>query len=71
VREWVEDCDVTGYSDAPTDGSAMLSGDCGRRVVRGGSIKSGQAEHRAANRARISVTTRDRQIGFRVVREED
>lgn len=71
VREWVEDCYVNGYSDAPADGSAVLSGDCGRRVVRGGSIKSGQAEHRAANRARISVTTRDRQIGFRVVREED
>ncbi|MBI1399964.1 SUMF1/EgtB/PvdO family nonheme iron enzyme [Hyphomonas sp.] len=71
LREWVEDCYVNGYSDTPTDGSAVLSGDCGRRVVRGGSIKSGQAEHRAANRARISVTTRDRQIGFRVVREED
>lgn len=71
VREWVEDCYVNGYSDAPANGSPVLSGDCGRRVVRGGSVKSGQAEHRAANRARISVSTRDRQIGFRVVMEED
>jgi formylglycine-generating enzyme required for sulfatase activity len=71
VREWVEDCYVNGYSDAPADGSPVLTGDCGRRVVRGGSVKSGQAEHRAANRARISVSTRDRQIGFRVVMEED
>jgi formylglycine-generating enzyme required for sulfatase activity len=71
VREWVQDCYVNGYSDAPTDGSAVTSGDCSRRVVRGGSVKSGSAEHRAANRARISVTTRDHQIGFRVVLEQD
>lgn len=71
AREWVQDCYVNGYSDAPADGRAVTSGDCSRRVVRGGSFKSGTSEHRAANRARISVSTRDRQIGFRVVLEEE
>jgi formylglycine-generating enzyme required for sulfatase activity len=71
VSEWVEDCYVNGYSDAPVDGSAVTAGDCSRRVVRGGSVKSGQAGLRAANRARLSVSTRDRQYGFRVVRSDD
>lgn len=68
LSEWVEDCYVNGYADAPTDGSAVLSGDCSRRVVRGGSVKSGQGQLRAANRSRVGITTRDRHIGFRVVR---
>ncbi len=68
VSEWVEDCYVNGYTDAPADGRAVLSGDCTRRVVRGGSFKSGQGQLRVANRSRVGVTTRDRQIGFRVVR---
>ena len=54
----------------PTDGRAVTSGDCSRRVVRGGSIKNSAAEMRSASRARISLTTRDRQIGFRVVLEQ-
>ncbi len=71
VSEWTLDCYVNGYTDAPSDGSAVTSGDCGRRVVRGGSIKSSPSAHRAANRARLSVSTRDRQYGFRVVLTED
>lgn len=70
AREWVQDCYVNGYTDAPTDGRAVTSGDCNRRVVRGGSIKNSAAEMRSASRARISLTTRDRQIGFRVVLEQ-
>ncbi|HRJ02748.1 MAG TPA: formylglycine-generating enzyme family protein, partial [Hyphomonas sp.] len=70
AREWVQDCYVNGYTDAPTDGRAVTSGDCSRRVVRGGSIKNSAAEMRSASRARISLTTRDRQIGFRVVLEQ-
>lgn len=69
VGEWVEDCYVNGFTDAPTDGRAVLTGDCTRRVVRGGSIKSSPGQLRIANRSRIGVTTRDRQIGLRVVRE--
>jgi len=71
VSEWTQDCYVNGYTDAPTDGSAVTSGDCSRRVVRGGSVKSSPSAHRAANRARLSVSTRDRQYGFRVVLSEN
>lgn len=71
VGEWTQDCYVNGYTDVPTDGSAVTSGDCGRRVVRGGSIRSSPSAHRAANRARLSVSTRDRQYGFRVVLEDE
>ena len=37
VWEWVEDCWNDSYEGAPDDGSAWTSGDCGRRVLRGGS----------------------------------
>ena len=37
VFDWVEDCWNDSYQGAPTDGSAWTSGDCARRVVRGGS----------------------------------
>ncbi|MEM7459610.1 MAG: SUMF1/EgtB/PvdO family nonheme iron enzyme [Pseudomonadota bacterium] len=69
VREWVSDCYVNNYRDAASDGSAVSAGDCDRRVVRGGSFKTGAAEHRAASRARFSRTTRDSGLGFRVVTE--
>ena len=36
VAEWCEDCWNTNYAGAPADGSAWLSGDCDRRVLRGG-----------------------------------
>lgn len=69
VREWVADCYVNNYRDAPSDGSAVLAGDCSRPVVRGGSFKTSAAEHRAASRARYSKGTRDSGLGFRVVAE--
>ena len=69
VREWVADCYVNNYREAPVDGTAVTSGDCDLRVVRGGSFKTGAAEHRAASRARFQRGTRDRGLGIRVVRE--
>ncbi len=67
AAEWVEDCYVNNYAAAPVDGSAVKSGDCGRRVVRGGSWRDQQpALLRAANRSRITQTVRDRSVGFRV-----
>src|SRR5262249_53677972 len=39
VWEWTEDCwDVT-YKGAPKAGSAWRTGECGRRVVRGGGVR--------------------------------
>ena len=37
VWRWVEDCWNESYKGAPSDGSAWTSGDCSRRVLRGGS----------------------------------
>lgn len=67
VREWVADCYVNNYRNAPSDGGAVTTGDCSRPVVRGGSFKTGAAEHRAASRARFSKGTKDSALGFRVV----
>lgn len=70
VREWVADCYTNNYNSIPTDGRAAQSGDCSRRVVRGGSFRDGAAEHRAANRARYRSSIRELSLGFRVVAEQ-
>ena len=36
VWEWVQDCANIDYNGAPTNGSAWTTGDCDRRVLRGG-----------------------------------
>src|SRR5262245_59854979 len=36
VSEWVADCWNKDYQGAPSDGSAWMSGDCDRGVIRGG-----------------------------------
>ena len=37
VWEWAQDCWNDSYDGAPGDGSAWETGDCGRRLLRGGS----------------------------------
>ncbi|MCR9194573.1 MAG: SUMF1/EgtB/PvdO family nonheme iron enzyme [Hyphomonas sp.] len=69
VREWVADCYVNNYADAPSDGRVVNRSGCQLFVVRGGSWRLGAAEHRAANRARNDRSVRDRSLGFRVVAE--
>ena len=68
VYEWVEDCWNGSYAGAPNDGSAWLTGDCGERVLRGGSWLSGPGVLRAANRFRDTSGFRDDGDGFRVAR---
>ncbi len=69
AREWVEDCWHGDYSGAPTDGSAWVSGgDCGRRVVRGGSWVNDSRDLRSASRFRYSVSDRSNRSGFRIAR---
>ncbi|MFN3214288.1 MAG: SUMF1/EgtB/PvdO family nonheme iron enzyme [Henriciella sp.] len=70
VREWVADCYINNHADAPTNGQAVTTGDCSRRVVKGGSFRLDAAEHRPANRARYRATVRDRSLGFRVVADK-
>jgi formylglycine-generating enzyme required for sulfatase activity len=70
VWEWVEDCwndsyDAPGRSD---EGSAWTSGDCGLRVLRGGSWSNKPESLRSANRSRHYADTRTDDFGFRVAR---
>lgn len=70
VWEWVADCWHPEFSGAPTDGSSwMQAGDCNLRVLRGGSISSGQNQLRVAYRTASNPVNRGEFIGFRVVRD--
>ena len=67
VWEWVEDCWHEGYRGAPSDGRAWTTGgDCGRRVLRGGSWNNYTRSLRSANRYRYESGFRYYSIGFRV-----
>jgi formylglycine-generating enzyme required for sulfatase activity len=68
VWEWVQDCWNGSYNGAPTDGSAWTTGDCSRRVLRGGSWVYGASWLRAANRSRDSTVNRFSILGFRLGR---
>ena len=68
VWEWVEDCWNAGYAEAPSDGSAWLSGDCSSRVLRGGSWADSTSGLRAALRVSNSTGGRNTNVGFRVAR---
>ncbi|MCK6453862.1 MAG: SUMF1/EgtB/PvdO family nonheme iron enzyme [Alphaproteobacteria bacterium] len=70
VFEWVEDRWHPDYAGAPEDGSAWeRGGDESKRVRRGGSWDKSRSGVRAAYRTSDSPTYRDRDTGFRVLRE--
>jgi Sulfatase-modifying factor enzyme 1/FG-GAP repeat len=69
VWEWVEDCWHENYKGAPTDGSAWLElygGDCGQRVMRGGSWSNVPVNLRASIRNRNYAVDCNSNIGFRL-----
>lgn len=66
--EWVEDCWNGGYNGAPQDGAAWISGECGQRVLRGGSWYMLPGNLRSALRLRLVSNVRSIDIGFRVAR---
>lgn len=70
VWEWTEDCWNGNYDGAPTDGTAWLSGDCSRRVLRGGSWYVIPQFLRSANRDRFTASMRTSGYGFRVSRTD-
>ena len=69
AAEWVEDCWNDSYRGAPKDGSAWTSGQCGQRVLRGGSFDSQARYVRSASRFRYDADVRYYANGFRVARE--
>jgi formylglycine-generating enzyme required for sulfatase activity len=68
VSEWVEDCYISNYDKAPTDGSARTNGDCPLRVVRGGSWGFNSPLLRSAWRVYYAPGGRGNTLGFRVAR---
>jgi formylglycine-generating enzyme required for sulfatase activity len=66
--QWTEDCYHENYNGAPSDGSAWATGDCSRRVLRGGSWDNFPRVLRSANRIRGTADLRDYFYGFRVGR---
>ena len=69
VSEWVADCWHDRYARAPSDGSAWTrGGDCGLRVLRGGSWVYGAGDLRAASRRLRTAGFRNADFGFRLSR---
>jgi formylglycine-generating enzyme required for sulfatase activity len=68
VWSWLTDCENHSYAGAPTDGSASLAGDCGRRALRGGSWQYDARILRSANRDVAPASARLIEVGFRVAR---
>jgi len=68
VQEWVEDCKNPTYNGAPSDGSAWTTGDCARRVIRGGSWVSDPLVARSARRGDFPTSRQNRDSGLRVAR---
>ena len=68
VWEWVEDCWNDNYRNAPNDGRAWTSGNCQRRVLRGGSWVNNPSLLRSAIRIRSNTGNRVNNFGFRLSR---
>lgn len=72
VWEWVEDCWNGSYAAKPAalkaSGAAWTTGDCGRRVLRGGSWLFGPKSLRSAQRNGDQPVDRFTFNGFRVAR---
>ena len=70
VWEWAQDCWNDSYAGAPTDGSAWTSGDCSRRVIRGGSWYNEPRALRSADRSGHTRSNRNSNIGFRLAQDK-
>ena len=67
VYEWVEDCWHKSYAGAPSDTNVWKTGDCSRRVLRGGSWGNAASYLRAAYRSFTTPTDTSGSGGFRCV----
>ena len=68
VWEWVEDCWNKTYDDGPHTEAARTTGNCTRRVLRGGSWINMPWYLRAADRLWSGATGRSDVVGFRIAR---
>jgi formylglycine-generating enzyme required for sulfatase activity len=68
LSQWVQDCYHVNYNGAPVDGSAWTTGNCIRRVVRGGAWNIAPVGIRSAARSRHPSVFLSGGTGFRVAR---
>ena len=68
VWEWTQDCWNEDYTGAPTHSRARETGECGQRVLRGGSWGDVPWLLRSAARGKNEPAVRGPRIGFRVAR---
>ena len=72
VWQWTADCFVPGYDAAPAVASTPIeSGDCSRRMIRGGSWHNAPDSLRSAARFWLPPDMHSSSVGFRVVRLPD
>ena len=69
VWEWTADCWSANYSQADAGGGVFASGDCSRRVLRGGGWNSEAPLLRSRNRSAGLVMTKSAALGFSLVVE--
>jgi len=69
--EWTSDCWAASHAGAPESGAARVTGDCSRRVLKGGAWNTGAWRLRSAHRIGKPVNVREYDTGFRVARDLD
>jgi formylglycine-generating enzyme required for sulfatase activity len=69
VYEWTQDCWNDNYIRAPINGSAWITGDCERRVLRGGAWYSNQKAALSHFRFADYSSSRYNSRGFRLAKE--
>jgi formylglycine-generating enzyme required for sulfatase activity len=69
VMEWVADCYRASDQGTLDDGRALLSGDCSKRVARGGAFNKPADSMRTFVRAHFAPDTRLNMLGFRLARD--
>jgi len=68
AAEWAQDCWNPTYVGVPLDGSPASSGDCSKRVIRGGGWSYWPEDVRAAYREATAADQRYFHVGFRVAK---
>ena len=68
VWQWTEDCWNANYHNGPRDEQVLTTGECGQRVVRGGSWFGDPRDVHAAARLRYYSGVQIGGLGFRVAR---
>ncbi len=69
IKQWTGDCWNDNYDDAPDDGSARTSGDCGRRVARSGPWSLTPDYLRVSFRSGVLTVFRTFTLGFRLAED--